>query len=62
MTTRAGSCWKGGPRRGPGAAAGAALGIFFKSLTFIYLFVVLLAFSPFGSLEKSASRSGSPRH
>ncbi|MEV1909385.1 signal peptide peptidase SppA [Pseudomonas aeruginosa] len=34
-------------------------GIFFKSLTFIYLFVVLLAFSPFGSLEKSASRSGS---
>ncbi len=31
-------------------------GIFFKSLTFIYLFVVLLAFSPFGSLEKSASR------
>jgi len=34
-------------------------GIFFKSLTFLYLFVALALFSPFGGLSKSASRSAS---
>ncbi|WP_152224543.1 signal peptide peptidase SppA [Pseudomonas sp. SCB32] len=34
-------------------------GIFFKLLTFLYLFVALVLFSPFGGLSKSASRSAS---
>ncbi len=34
-------------------------GIFFKLLTFLYLFVALALFSPFGGLSKSASRSAS---
>ena len=32
-------------------------GIFFKSLTFVYLFVVLVLFSPVFDLQKSAARS-----
>lgn len=34
-------------------------GIFFKLLTFVYLFGALALFSPFGGLSKSASRSAS---
>lgn len=34
-------------------------GIFFKLLTFVYLFIALGLFSSFGGLSKSASRSGS---
>lgn len=34
-------------------------GIFFKLLTFLYLFIALALFSPFGGLSKSASRSAS---
>ncbi|MFS1291440.1 signal peptide peptidase SppA [Pseudomonas piscis] len=34
-------------------------GIFFKLLTFVYLFVALLVFTPLMSIEKSATRGGS---
>lgn len=34
-------------------------GIFFKLLTFVYLFVALLLFTPLMSMEKSATRGGS---
>lgn len=34
-------------------------GIFFKLLTFVYLFLALALFTPFSGLSKSASRSGS---
>lgn len=34
-------------------------GIFFKLLTFVYLFVALLMFTPLMSIEKSATRGGS---